>query len=124
MIVKTSQIVKYCRNFFCQLKIYVTISMSCTPKVTSHVAMISDFFFIIFNKFFTNPTTIDLLIKFLLKSLFITFVAVFRLLKNCFNKFINSIFTSKNNNWLRKPIININNFVSKNYNKCNLDIFL
>ena len=122
MTVVTCQIVKYCRNFFSQLKIYVTSPMSCTSKFSSHVTMISNFFFNIINKYFTNPTTVTLLklmfFFFTHDQIFVKvfvryFSAVLILLKNCFNKFVSCIFTSINNNWLSKPIINTNNFVSK-----------
>ena len=41
------------------------------------------------------------------------FLTILILFKNCFNKFISSIFISKNNYWLSKFIINTNKFVSK-----------
>ena len=96
--------------------------MCCTSKFTSHVTMAPNFFFIIVNTFFTNLTTVTLL-KYMffffthdqisIKVFVHYFSAVLILLKHCFNKFISSIFASKNNNWLSKPIINTNNFVSK-----------
>ena len=113
---------KYYRNFFSQLKIYVTTQMSCTSKFASYVTMISDFFIVIIITFFTNPANVIWLESFFLffihdqkflKVFFLLFFTVLILLKNCFNKFISSIFTPKNNNWLTKPIINTNNFVSK-----------
>ena len=122
MNVVTSQIVKYYRNFFSQLKIYITIPVSCTSRFPSYVTMIS--YFLIINKFFANPTS-SLMIKFLLKCFFITFLQYLRIrIGNCFNKFISSIFTSKNNNWLSKPIINANNFVSKTTRNVILIFFL
>ena len=39
----------------------ITIPMSCTSKSISHMTMISYFFPIIINKFFTNPTAVTLL---------------------------------------------------------------
>ena len=41
------------------------------------------------------------------------FFVKFIFLKNYFNKFISCIFTSINNNWLSKPIINTKNFIGK-----------
>ena len=113
---------KYYSKFFSQLKIYVTIPMCCASKFASHMTMISYFFVIIVNKFFTNSTPVTLL-----KQMFFFFThdqifvkvfvhysfAILIFFKNCFNKFISSIFTSTNNNWLSKSIINANNFVSK-----------
>ena len=101
--------------------------MCCTSKFTSYVTMISNFFFMIINNdevFFYKSNNcyfveinvlffFSLMIKFLLKCLFITFFAIFILLKNCFNKFISCIFTPINNNLPSKPIINTNNFISK-----------
>ena len=46
-------------------------------------------------------------------SVFCHFFALFILPKNCFNKFISSIYISKNNYWISKFIINTNKFVSK-----------
>ena len=117
MTVVTSQIVKYCRNVFGQLKIYVTIPMCCTSKFTSYVTMISNVFFIIINTFFTKPTTVTLLKQMfffcihdqMFIKLFVHyFLAIFMLLNNCFNKFITSIFPSIIKDWLSKLIINTN----------------
>ena len=44
---------------------------------------------------------------------FQVFFTVLILSKNYLNKFISSIFTSKNNSWLSKTIINATKFVSK-----------
>ena len=55
---------------------------------------------------------------------FVTFFTVFILFTNCFNKFISSIFTSKNNHWLGKLIINTNNFVSKTTRNVILILFI
>ena len=113
---------KHYRNFFTQLKIYVTTPMSCTSKFSSYVTMISNFFIIIINEFFTNPASVARLELFFflfthdqifVEMLFHYFFTVFILFKNCFNKFISSIFTSKNNYWLVKFIINTNKFISK-----------
>ena len=41
------------------------------------------------------------------------FFTVFKLFKSRFNKFISSVFVSKNNYWLSKFIINTNKFVRK-----------
>ena len=41
------------------------------------------------------------------------FFTILIFFKNCFNKFISNILTSKNNNWFTKFIINTNKFVSK-----------
>ena len=96
--------------------------MSCTSKFTNYVTMISNFFIVIINKFFTSPTIVTLLKQMFLffthdqifvKVLFHYFFAICILLKNCFNKFMSSIFTSKTSNSLSKPIINANNLVSK-----------
>ena len=122
MTVITSQIVKYYKNFLSQLKIYVTTPMGCTSKFCSYVTMISNFFIVIINKFFTNPTSITLLKliffffsydQIFVEMFFHHFFAVLIILKNCFNKFIGCIFAYKNNNWLIKLIIDVNNFVSK-----------
>ena len=96
--------------------------MSCASKFTSYVTMISYFFFIIIKKLFTNPTIATLLKKtffflthdqIFIKIFVHYFSAIFILLKNCFDKFISSIFTSINYNCLSKPIINTNDFISK-----------
>ena len=121
MTVITSQIVKYYKNFLSQLKIYVTTPMGCTSKFCSYVTMISNFLIVIINKFFTNPTSVTLLKlifffsydQIFVEMFFHYFFAVLIILKNCFNKFISCIFAYKNNNWLTKLIIDVNNFVSK-----------
>ena len=101
---------------------YTTIPMSCTSKFTSYVTMSSYFFFVIINKFCTNPTTFTFLKEMFFfythDQMFVKvfvhyFFAKFILLMNCFNKFISCIFTSINTNWLSKSIINTNNFISK-----------
>ena len=118
MTIATSQIVKHYRKFFSQLKIYVTIPMCCTSKVTNYVTMISNFssslsisflqsnnrYFVEINVVLFHSWTI------LLKAFVHYFFAIFILLKNCLNKFISCIFTSVNNSLLSKPIIN---FISK-----------
>ena len=122
MTVVASQIMKYYRNFFSQLKIYVTIPMGSTSKFSSYVTMMSNFFIVMINNFFTNPTTatwLKLLLLFFthdqifIKVFFCYFFTILIIHKNSFNKLISCIFTSRNNNWLTKYIININNFVSK-----------
>ena len=123
---------KHYRNFFTQLKIYVTTPISCTCKFSSYVTMISNFFVIIISEFFTNPASVTRLELFFflfthdqifVEMLFHYFFTVFILLKSCFNKFISSIFTSKNNYWLVKFIINTNKFISKATGNANLIIF-
>ena len=54
MTVVTPQIMKYYKNFFGWLKIYVTTPMSCTSKFSSYVGMISNFFIVIINKFYKS----------------------------------------------------------------------
>ena len=112
---------KYYRNLFSQLKIFVTTPMSCTSQFYSHMAMISNFFIVIVNVFFTNlasVTQFELFFFFIHDQIFVKvffhyLFTVFKLFKNCFNKFITSIFTSKNNYLLSKLVINTNKFVSK-----------
>ena len=113
---------KYYRNLFSQLKIYVINLMSGTSKFSSYVTMISYFFIVIINEFFTNPASANRLkLLFFLfthdhifvKVFFHYFFTVFVLLKNRFNKFISSIFTSKNNHWFGKFFINTNKLASK-----------
>ena len=97
--------------------------MGCISKFSSYVTMISYFFIVIINKFFTNPVFKCYLIEnhFLLlhydqifvKVFFLYFFTVFVLPKYRFNKFISIIFISKNKNRLTKSIINTNIFVSK-----------
>ena len=103
--------------------LFVTTSMSCPlpPKFCSYVTMISNFFIIIINEFFTNPTIVTWLELFfffthdqIFMEVFIYyFFAKLIIFKNCFKKFIISIFTSKNNYWLGKFIISTNELVSK-----------
>ena len=104
MTVVVSQIMKYYGNFFSQMKIYVTIPMSCGSKSSSYVTMICKFFIVMINKFFRNPARITQLKLFFfsfthdqifVKLFFYYFLAIFILLKNCSNKFISWIFTSK-----------------------------
>ena len=111
---------KYYRNFFSQLKIYVTTPMSCISKPTTYVTLISNFFIV--NEFFAYPTNVTSLKLFVfffshdksfVKVFFYYFFSVVILFKNCFNKFRSSIFTSKNNYWVGKFIINSNKLVSK-----------
>ena len=67
----------------------------------AHVTRLKLFFF-----FFSHD-------QILVKKFFHYFFTVFILFKNCFNKFRSCIFTSKNNYWFTKFIINTNKFVSK-----------
>ena len=93
---------------------------SCDNEFSSYVTMISNFFIVI-NEFFTNPASVTWLKllffftydKIFVKVFFHYFFAVLILLKNCFNKFISSIFISKDSYWLTESIINTNNLVSK-----------
>ena len=111
----------YYRNLFSYLKIYVTTPMSCTSTFSSYVKIISSLFIVIIKGLFTNPASVTRLKLFLFftrdqifaKVFFHYFFTILILFKNCLNKFINSIVTSKNNNWLTKFIINANNFISK-----------
>ena len=133
MTVVASQIMKYFRDFFNQLKICVTIPMGHTSNFSSYVTMISNFFIVMINKFFANPTTVTWLKLFFffftydqifLKVFFYYLFTTLILLRNCFNKFISTIFTSKINNWLTKSIINTNNFLSKTTRNVILIFFL
>ena len=54
--------------------------------------------------------------RFLLKCLLILLFAIFHFFQNCFNKFINYIFSSVRNNWFA-------NFIIKNRKEYELDIF-
>ena len=113
MTVITSWIVKYYRNMF-------ATPMNCTSKFSCYVTMISNLFIVIINGFLTNLASITLLKLFfffghdqiLVKFFFHYFLTVFILFKNCFNKFISSVFISKNNG-LTKSIINTKKLVSK-----------
>ena len=119
-------------DFFSQLKIYVTTPLSCTSKLSIYVTMISNFFIVMINKFFANPTNITQLkfFFFVAYDQIFVFLLIFGFLQysyksmNCFNKFISSVFTPKNNNRLTKSIINANNFVSKTTRNVNLIFFL
>ena len=113
---------KYYRNLFSHLKVYVTTPMRCPSKFSSYVTIISNFSIVIINNFCTYITTVTLLKKKLLffihyeifiKMFFHYFSTIFILFKNCSNKFISCIFISINNNQLTKFIINTNNFISK-----------
>ena len=73
--------------------------------------------------YWNKCSSFSFMIKFLLKCFFHYFFIIFILFKNWFNKFISSIFTSINNNWLNKSIINTNNFVRKTTRNKNM-IFL
>ena len=104
--------------------------MSFTSKFSNHMTMISNFFIVITNEFFTNPASVarlELFFFFLtydeifVQVFFRYFFTILILFKNCFNKFISSIFTSKNNYWLGKFIINTN---KQHYNERDLQICL
>ena len=112
---------KYYRNLFRQLKIYVTTPMSCTSIFSSYGTMVSHFFIVIINEFFTYLTCITWLKLFFFfthdqiffEVFFHYFFTVFILLKNCLNKFISSILTCKNNYCIGKFIISTSKLVSK-----------
>ena len=96
--------------------------MSSASKFSSYVTIISNFFIVIINEFFTNPASATWLKLFffffthdqiLVKVFFHYFFTILILFKNFSNKFISSIFTSKNSNWFTRFIINTNNLVSK-----------
>ena len=101
---------------------FVTTPMSYVSEFSSHVTMISYFFIVIINEFFTNPASVTRLTLFLFfftydqifgKAFFHYFFTILILLKNFFNKFKRCIFTSKNSSWFTKFIINTNKLVSK-----------
>ena len=96
------------RELFHKLRIYVTKPMSCTSKFSSYLTMVS--YFLIFH---WNCSSSWVMIEFFIEIVFHYFFTVFTLFKNCFNKFIWSIFTSVKNTWLTKFLINTNKFVSK-----------
>ena len=104
--------------------------MSSTFKLFSYMTMISNFF--VFNEFFTYPTRVTKLKMFFcfshnlifVEMFFHYFFTVFTLFKNCFNKFISSIFTSVKNNWFMKFIINTNKFMSETTRNVILIFFL
>ena len=87
------------------------------------VTVISSFFIAIINEFFTYLTRTTRLKSFFFFTHNRIFVKIFFhylftisiLFKNCFNKFVSCIFTSKNNYWLGKFIINtIRTFITFN----------
>ena len=102
--------------------------MSCASKFSTDVTMISYVFIVIINAFFANSASNTLLKLFFffthdqifVEVFFHYFFTVFILLKDCFNKFISSIFFSKNNYCLSKFIIH----TKQNYKECDLDISL
>ena len=114
--------------------------MSCTSKFSSYVTMTFYFFIIIIiiiiiiiNDFVIYPanvTRLELLFFFFthdqifVKVFFHYFLTVFILLKNCFNKFKSSVFTSKNKYWSSKFINNANNVVRKTTRNVILMFFL
>ena len=106
--------------------------MSCASKFSDYVTMTTYFFIVIINEFFTNPANVTWLKLFFFFTHNQIFVKIFFhyvftvsiLFKNCFNKFISSIFTSKNNYWFTKFIINPNKFVGKTTRKVILIFFL
>ena len=110
-------------NCILQMKtnIFFKTPTNCFSKFSSHVTMISTFFIVIINEFSAYPTRVTWVKLFLffthdqtfVEILFHYFYTILILFKNCFNKFISSIFTSKNNYWLGRFIINTNKFVSK-----------
>ena len=80
------------------------------------------FFIITTSELFTHPASVTQLELFfffftqdqIFVKMFIDyFFTILIFFKNCFNKFIDSIFTSKNIYWLGKLIINTNKFVRK-----------
>ena len=109
---------KYYKNFFSHFKIYITTPMSCISIFSCYMTMISYLFIII--QFFKYPACVTwskiffffpVMIKFSL--FFDCFFTVFILFKNCFYKSISTIFTSTNNNWFTKFIINTTKLVRK-----------
>ena len=92
-----------------------------SSKFTSYVTMISYFFIVIINEFFTNPASVTRLKLFFffthdqifVKVFFHYFFTILIPLKNFFNKFISSIFTSESNYWLGKFVINTKKSGSK-----------
>ena len=109
-------------TFLVNWRFCVTTPVSFASRFSSYVTMIFYFFIVIINEFFTNPASVSWLKLFFFffsldqtfgKVFFHYFFTEFILLKDCFNKFVSSIFTSKNNNRFTKFIINTNRFVSK-----------
>ena len=113
---------KYYRNFFSQSKINIETLMSRTSLFSCHMIIISSVIISCSKQFIIYPAFITWLnSSFILYSHYKIFIEIFsyyafiiiRLFKNCFNKFIDFIFSSLRNNWLAKFIINTYNFVSK-----------
>ena len=104
--------------------------MSCACKFASYKTMISYFFVVIINEFFTNPASLlDWFFFFTHDQIFVKvffhyFFTILILFKNCFNKFVSSIFASKDNYLLSKFIINTKQVCKQNNKKRYLDIFL
>ena len=97
-----------------------TSPMSCTSKFFSYMTM-THFFIITTSEFFTNPANVTQLELFffftqdqIFDKMFIDyFFTILIFFKSYFNKFIDSIFTSKNIYWLGKLIISTNKCVRK-----------
>ena len=111
-------------TFLVNWKIDVPTPMRSTYKSSCYVAVISYFF--IFNEFSQIQ---QMLLDWncydhgFVEMCFHYFFTVFVLFKNCFNKFLTSIFTSVNGNWFTKFIIDPNKFVSKTTRNVTLIFF-
>ena len=98
-----------------------------SPISTGHMIMIS--YFIISHC--KQSTTYSALITFfIIYSQDTIFVKLFYnrstapiLIKNCCNKFIDCIFSSVENNWLAKSVVNAHNFTNKNARNMLLTFF-
>ena len=131
MTVVTSQILKYYRNFFSQLKIYVTTPMSCPSRFSSYVTMITfssslSISFLQIQQALLNwncSSSFSLMIKFLLKCFFIN------LLQYSYSSRIPLINSQAAFLPLKTAMGLINNYQYKqpckqNYTDCDFDIFL
>ena len=121
---------KYYRNIFSDLKICVTTPTSYASKFTSCMTMIFNFFVVIINDFFTYLASVTRLKFFFfthdqvfVEMFFHYFFTILILFNNSFNKFISSIFTSENNYWFGKFIINLSKLVSKSTRNMILILF-
>ena len=116
------QIMKYYRNFFSQLKINITVPMSRTSIFLFYMIIISCFIITCSKQFVTYAAFVTWLKSFFIfyshdkifiEMIFYHIFTIILLFKNCFNKYIDCIFTSVKNSWFAKSIINTYNFVSK-----------
>ena len=129
MTVIAFEVMIFSMNFFSQFKINIATPGNRTSIFSCYMIMISYFIIFCSKQFITYPAFITWFKtsfifyrhnKIFIKMIFCYFFVVSIFFENCFNKFIDCIFSSLKTNWLAKSII----YTYKVLSKISWNVFL